>query len=313
MKLKRKIISIIAVIALVISSIPLTLMPGGITAEAAPADPTLVLNRPTAGIYVNEVTRVAYASNSIKPPSGNNSVIVKATKSGVPYLSGKFANIAYCGETPYSTQISFTPGVTLDSTPTISCSNTTVTYASATPTFSNGTYTWTVSGGTALVGTSLIFTVSYTYSETNKISGKTYTNKYETQCVSYVESISSPTGLYSTKRTFENFVVGTDTKNRSYIATMILGENTYGSLYNNGTADGTVDFTNDSAFTSSTPAWTSDFGNMRSISGTDASKNYNVAINADSNRPLSTVYIDKSVTSTLSSLNLRFHTVIPTY
>ena len=71
MKLKRKIISIIAVIALVISSIPLTLMPGGITAEAAPADPTLVLNRPTAGIYVNEVTRVAYASNSIKPPSGN--------------------------------------------------------------------------------------------------------------------------------------------------------------------------------------------------------------------------------------------------
>lgn len=313
MKLKRKIISIIAVIALAISSIPLTLMPGGITAAAAPADPTLVLNRPTAGIYVNEVTRVAYASNSIKPPSGNNSVIVKATKSGVPYLSGKFANIAYCGETPYSTQISFTPGVTLDSAPTISCSNTTVTYASATPTFSNGTYTWTVSGGTALVGTSLIFTVKYTYSETNKISGKTYTNKYETQCVSYVESISSPTGLYSIKRTFENFVVGTDTKNRSYIATMILGENTYGSLYNNGTGNGTVDFTNDSAFTSSTPAWISGFGNMRSISGSDASKNYNVAISADSNRPLSTVYIDKSVTSTLSSLNLRFHTVLPTY
>lgn len=313
MNLRRKIISIIAVIALVLSSVPLTLMPGGVTAAAAPADPTLVLNRPTAGIYVNEVTRVAYASNSLKPPAGNNSVIVKATKSGVPYLTGKFANIAYAGETPYSTQISFTPGVTLDNTPVISCSNTTVTYASDTPAFSNGTYTWTVSGGTAPAGSSLIFTVSYTYSEVNEISGKTYTNKYETQCVSYVEAISAPAGVYSTKRTFENFVVGTDTKNRSYIATMILGENTYGSVYNNGTGDGTVDFTNNSAFTNSVAAWTSEYGNMKAISGTDASKNYNVSYGADSNRPLSTVYIDKSVTSTLSSLNLRFLTVLPMY
>ena len=313
MKLKRKIISIIAVIALILSSIPLTVMPGSITAAAAPADPQLVLNRPTAGIYVNEVTRVAYASNSLKPPSGNNSVIVKATKSGVPYLSGKFANIAYAGETPYATQISFTPGVTLDSAPTISCNNTTVTYASSTPAFSNGTYTWTVSGGTAEVGSALVFTVSYVYSETNEISGKTYTNNYETYCVSYVEAIAAPAGIYSTKRTFENFVIGTNTKNRSYIATMILGENTYGSVYNNGTADGTVDFTNTSGFTASVSAWTTDFGNMKNFGGTSASKNYNVAINADSNRPLSTTYIDKSVTSTLSSLNLRFHTVLPTY
>ena len=313
MKLKRKVISILMVIALVLSSVPLTLMPGGLTAAAAPADPKLVLNRPTAGIYVNEVTRVAYASNSLKPPSGTNSVIVKATKSGVPYLSGKFANIAYVGETPYATQISFTPGLTLDSTPTISCNNTTVTYASSTPAFSNGTYTWTVSGGTATAGTTLVFTVSYSYSETNEVSGKTYTNNYETQCVSYVEAISAPTGIYSTKRTFENFVLGTDTKNRSYIATMILGENTYGSMYNNGTPDGTVDFTNTSAFTDSVGAWTTDFGNMKNIGGTSASKNFNVSYAADGNRPLATVYIDKSVTSTLSSLNLRFHTVLPTY
>ena len=313
MKLKRKVISIVMVIALVLSSVPLTLMPGGFTAAAAPADPKLVLNRPTAGIYVNEVTRVAYASNSLKPPSGNNSVIVKATKSGVPYLSGKFANIAYVGETPYATQISFTPGVTLDSAPTISCNNTTVTYASSTPAFSNGTYTWTVSGGTAEAGSVLIFTVSYTYSETNEISGKTYTNNYETQCVSYVEAIAAPTGIYSTKRTYEDYFVGSDTKNRSYIATMILGENTYGSIYNNGTANGTVDFTNASAFTSEVSAWTTHFGNMKNFGGSSASKNFNVSIKADSNRPLSTVYIDKSVTSTLSSLNLRFHTLLPTY
>ena len=52
---------------------------------------------------------------------------------------------------------------------------------------------------------------------------------------------------------------------------------------------------------------------MKNFGGSSASKNYNVAIDADSNRPLSTTYIDKSVTSTLSSLNLRFHTVLPTY
>ena len=111
----------------------------------------------------------------------------------------------------------------------------------------------------------------------------------------------------------EDYVFGSDTKNRSYIATMILGENTYGSIYNNGTAYGTVDFTNASAFTSEVSAWTTHFGNMKNFGGSNASKNYNVSIKADSNRPLSTVYIDKSVTSTLSSLNLRFHTLLPTY
>ena len=313
MKLKRKIISILMVIALVLSSIPLTLMPGGITAAAAPADPTLVLNRPTASIYVNEVTRVAYATNSLKPPVGNNSVIVKATKSGVPYLSGRFATIAYSGETPYATQISFTPGVTLENAPTISCNNTTVTYTSSTPAYANGTYTWTVSGGTAAVGTTLIFTVSYSYSETNQLSGKTYTNNYETQCVSYVESIAVPAGINTTKRTYAEYGFGQATKNRSYIATQILGENVYGSVYNNGTGNGSIDYTKTQAFTASASAWTTDFGVMKSFSDGTPSKNYNVAYNADSNRPLSVVYIDKSVTSTLASLNLRFHTVIPQY
>ena len=313
MKLRRKAVSILMVIALVLSSIPLTLVSGGITAAAAPADPTLVLNRPTASIYVNEVTRVAYSTNSLKPPVGNNSVIVKATKSGVPYLSGKFATIAYSGETPYATQISFTPGVTLESAPTISCSNTTVTYASSTPAYANGTYTWTVSGGTAAAGSTLIFTVSYSYTETNGLSGKTYTNSYETQCVSYVESILTPAGINTSKRTYAEYGLGQDTKNRSYIATQILGENVYGSVYANGTGNGSIDYTNTQAFTSSVSAWTGDFGVMKDFSDGTASRNYNVAYAADSNRPLSVVYIDKSVTSTLASLNLRFHTVLPTY
>lgn len=305
MKLKRRVISILMVIALVLTSIPLTLMPGSLEAMAAPADNTLVLHRPTAGIYVNEITRVAYESNSMRAPDDTHSVIVKATKSGTPYLTGQYAEIAYAGETPYATQISFTPGVTLDAEPKITCNNTSVTFVSDTPAFSNGTYTWTVSGGTAKVGSTLLFTVSYAYSEMNEISNKTYTNTYETQCVSYVESIATPAGIYSSKRTFQNFVLGTDTKNRSYVATMVLGENTYGSLYNGGTGDGTINV-GDSL------GWTKDFGVMKYVEGSSSSKNYNVGFSADANRPLSTVYIDKSVTATLSALNLRIHTVVPT-
>ncbi len=307
MKLKRRVISVLMVLALVLTSIPMTLLPGSVTASAAPAEASLVLNRPTAGIYVNEVTRVAYSSNSMKPPSGENSVIVKATKSGIPYLTGTYAPMAYVGETPYATQISFTPGVTLPEAPTISCSNTTVTYASETPAYANGTYTWTVSGGTAVVGSVLIFTVSYSYSETNAVSGKTYTNRYETQCVSYVESIATPAGMYTSKRTYQSYGLGSDTKNRSYVAEMVLGENTYGTVHNGGSGDGSIDFNNNDAFNTSTAAWTTDYGVMKRFDGTSTSRNYNVSFKADANRPLSITYIDKSVTSTLSSLNLRIH------
>lgn len=308
MKLKRRVISALMIVALVLTSIPLTFMPGSVTASAAPAEASLVLNRPTAGVYVNEVTRVAYSSDSMKPPSGDNSVIVKATKSGMPYLSGKYAEMAYVDETPYATQISFTPGVTLEEAPKISCSNTTVTYVSDTPAYANGTYTWTVSGGTAVVGSVLIFTVSYTYSETNELSGKTYTNTYETQCVSYVESIATPAGMYTSKRTYANYVVGSDTKNRSYVGEMVLGENTYGTVYNGGSGNGSINFNDNNAFNTSSDSWTTDFGVMKRFDGTSSSKKYNVAYKADSNRPLSVTYIDKSVTSTLSSLNLRIHT-----
>lgn len=304
MKLKKRVISILTVIALLLTSIPLTLMPGSLEVKAASADNSLVLHRPTAGIYVNEVTRVAYANNSLRAPDDTNSVIVKATKSGTPYLTGQYAELAYAGETPYATQISFTPGVTPDAEPKITCSNTSVTFVSDTPAYSNGTYTWTVSGGSAKVGTTLIFTVSYSYSEKNEISGKTYTNTYETQCVSYVESIATPAGMYTTKRTYLNGVVYTDTKNRSYVATMVHGENTYGSVYNGGSGNGTINI-GDSI------SWTSDFGVMKRFEGTSSAKNYNVAYSADSNRPLSTVYIDKSITSTLSALNLRIQTIAP--
>ncbi|MBR3836027.1 MAG: hypothetical protein IKJ69_04470 [Clostridia bacterium] len=303
MKLIKKVISFILAAALVLTALPFTFTGFGIVASASvPADSTLDIDRPAANVTVTEVTRVAYASNSMKQPAGSNSVIVRATPSGVPMLNGYFTSIAYAGETPVSTQVSFTPGVELTSEPTISCSNTTVIMSDAY--YSNGTYTWYVLSGTATVGTTLFFTVTYTHTSVNAVTGKSYTNTYNTYGASYVEAIISPAGLYSTKRTYEDFVLGQSTKNRSYVSSYILGANTYGALYNNGVGEGSAYFESQG----SAPGWTTEYGMMHYSDGHSASRDFNIGYEADDNRPISYIYYDRSLHSSLSDLNLRIVT-----
>ena len=297
-KITKKILSVILAAALVLAALPVC-----ITTGSAVTDDSLKMNRPMANLYVTPVTRVAYEQNSMKAPSGNNSVIVKSTPSGMPYLSSTKTAITYAGETPVATQIVFTPGVELDETPVLLCNNSTVKW-NETPTHSNGTYTWTVSGGTATAGTFIVFTVSYKFSETNAVTGKTYTNTYTTSAATHVEAIATPAGIYTTKKTYELWGVESSTKNRSYVASFILGQNTYGSIYNNGAADGSIAFDRYS-WTLDNPGWTDVYGAMQHFDGEDASRNYNVAYGVDTNRPVSTVYFDTSMNSTLSDLNLR--------
>ena len=304
MKSCRKIISFLIAITLILSSLPFSL----VTQAAAAADPkaadsSLAIRRPVASVHVTDVTRVAYAKNSMRQPSGSNSIIVKATPSGMPELNGNFSSvIAYAGETPMATQISFTPGVELPSAPTIVCSNNTVTLSNYS--YSNGTYIWSVTGGTATVGTTLIFTITYNYTDHNAVTGKDYTRTYKSYGVSYVEAIVTPAGEYSTKRTYEDFFFGQSTKNRSYVASYILGANTYGTLYNNGVGEGSVFFES----TNSSPGWTTEYGMMHTSDGHSADRDYNIAYHADDNRPFSYVYFDRSIHSTLSDLNLRIVT-----
>lgn len=303
MKKFKKVISCMLAAALVLAAVPFSAVE---TSAASPtniyADASLVLNRPQASVIVTEVTRVAYQANSMMAPSGNNSVIVKSTPSGIPYLGTNRSNtIGYAGETPVATTVVFTPGVVLDETPTLVCGNSTVTWSA--PVFSNGTYTWTVTGGTAMAGSTLVFTVNYVYSEVNNVTGKTYTYSYSTGGTSYVEPIATPAGLFSTKRTYSNWGLGTTTQNRSYLSSFILGKNAYGSLYNNGTGDGSVAFA--TTAWANGASWTDQYGVMQSMSGSDASRDYNVAFKVDDNRPVTTVYYDTSINSTLSDLNLR--------
>ena len=302
MRLSKKVISLLIAITLILSSLPFSVIRSA-AATTGVTDSSLALRRPVASVYVTDVTRVAYSRYSMKQPSGSNSVIVKATPSGMPELNGNFTSaIAYAGETPVATQIAFTPGVELQSSPSVSCSNTTVTFSDYS--YTNGTYVWSVTGGTATAGTTLIFTITYTHTDSNAITGRDYTRTYKSYGVSYVEAIASPAGEYSTKRTYEDFWLGQSTKNRSYVSSYILGANTYGTLYNNGAGEGSVFFES----TNSTPGWTTDYGMMHRSDGQSASRDYNIAYNADDNRPLSNVYFDRSIHSTLSDLNLRLVT-----
>ena len=302
MKSCRKVISLLIAITLILSSLPITLATTASAAEPRATDASLVLKRPVASVYVTDVTRVAFERYSMRQPLGSNSVIVNATPSGMPELNTSFPTVAYAGETPVATQIAFTPGVELPSAPTISCSNTTVTISNYS--YSNGTYVWSVTGGTATVGTTLIFTVTYTYTDYNAVTGKNYTRTYNSYGVSYVDAIATPAGEYSTKRTYEDFFFGQSTKNRSYVASYILGANTYGTLYNNGAGEGSVYFES----TGSAPGWTTDYGMMHKSDGQSADRDYNIAYHADDNRPISYVYFDRSIHSTLSDLNLRLVT-----
>ncbi len=303
MKSVKKIMSVLIALALAVTSLPIALVSADAAeVRAVPADQSLVIKRPMATVQVTDVTRVAYARYSMRQPVGSDSVIVNATPSGMPELAGNFNSLAYGGETPVATMIVFTPGVELDSPPTISCNNTTVTLSNYT--YSNGTYTWSVTGGSAVAGTGLSFDVAYSYTDYNVVTGKYYTNTYHSYGTSYVEAIATPAGEYSTKRTYEDFFFGQSTKNRSYVASYILGANSYGSLYNGGSGDGSVNFTS----TGSEPGWTGDYGVMKTADGHTASRDFNICFEADSNRPLTYVYYDRSIYSSLSDINLRLVT-----
>ncbi len=300
----KKLISVFIAVALVFSSLPITFFNAG-AAEPGDiaADSSLIIKRPMASLQVSDVTRVAYQRYSMRQPTGSDSVIVKATPSGMPELSGNFVDaLAYAGETPVSTQITFTPGVELETPPTVSCNNTTVTFSDYV--YSNGSYTWTVTGGTAVVGTTLLFDVAYSYTDYNAITDKYYTNTYHSYGTTYMEAIAMPAGEYSTKRTYEEFGLGQSTKNRSYVASYILGANSYGGFYDGGSGSGSVNFES----TGSEPGWTGEYGMMKDVSGQSANRDYNICFQADSNRPLTNVYYDKSIHSSLSDLNLRIVT-----
>ncbi len=295
MRITKKALSIILAIAMLITAVPMSLT--GFAADISIGSEDTPVNtaqsdtliRPAATITATPVTRIcADPSNPMKGTTGSGT-IVAATPSGIPMTSYAYAAAAYAGETPTYTTITFTPGREVTDV-ALTCSHeiTTGEY-----TINNGVHTVTVTGGTANVGDTIIFTVSYKYVYTDSETGKTYNSDktFESVCYSHVESVLEPAGIYSYERTNNGWGA---TQNRSYISTFILGEATYSE----STSAGSVNFNGAGTTTS--------YGKMFiDASNDDNSRRWNVSYAADGNRPITHVYMDKGANSTLADLNLR--------
>ncbi len=301
MRITKKALSILLAIAMLITAVPMSFTGFAAdvnigsepdTANTAQSD---VLIRPSVTLTATPVTRIC--ANLSNPMKGTTTTgyTVAATPSGIPQTSYTYAAASYAGETPTATTIVFAPGKEVTNVG-ITCNNETVQFNDAT--FSNNVYSISIKdGATASVGDTLIFTVTYKYVYTDTVTGKTYNSDktFSTTCYSYVESVLEPAGQYSYRKTHENWVFGTTTKNRSYISTFMLGENTYSE----STTTGSVNFNGAGTTTS--------YGSMLIADGDDGgnSKFYNTAYSADSNRPQARVYMDKGAHSTLADLNFR--------
>ena len=273
---------------------------------------------PTVTVTASPVVRVASAAGALTL----GTTIVQATPSGVPYISGNYTKEAYAGETPTNATITFKSDLSLanNKNVTITCvNNSSIKFTSTNP--DNNTWIWTVTGGTAQAGTYLDFEIGYSYTYTDKLTGQTLTKSYKAYASSYVENIIQPAGVYMNLYRTKSWNHSGEELDSVY---RILGLNTYGSYYDNGTGDegrgdnfkkdatvwahGYYDFTKPEASgwgQNATAAdgyglllWGKDNG--------DGNKTGNTGL--DKQRPVSTTYIDSSEGTALNgaNINLRY-------
>ncbi len=303
MKTSKKILSVLLAVALVISVFSVNFTAAEIkpTGTVFKEIPTTAGERPRAEFFCTEVTRVAKGVNSVEP--GN--VIVKATPSGVPELSGSYAAQAYAGETPIATQITFVSS-TVGVTPVkLTCNNETVIFTDMKFDGSTGTYTCEIKSGTAQPGEALVFTMDYKWTDGNE---------YQEKCVSYVEGIVTG-GVYTyLECTFKPFS-GTASFYRTSISaiTRLLGK---GVFYEQPATITTSDTDPHKTYGVYNVATATELSNVAS--------GYNTLIYRDDKNveakggtkdiyftnyipgvPTAHVYVDSSKTTTLADINLR--------
>ena len=273
---------------------------------------------PTVTVTASPVVRVASAAGALTL----GTTIVQATPSGVPYISGNYTKEAYAGETPTNATITFKSDLSLanNKNVTITCvNNSSIKFTSTNP--DNNTWIWTVTGGTAQAGTYLDFEIGYSYTYTDKLTGQTLTKSYKAYASSYVENIIQPAGVYMNLYRTKSWNHSGEELDSVY---RILGINTYGSYYDNGTGDeGRGD-----NFKKDATVWAHGYYNFTvpEASGwgqnATAADGYGLLLwgkdNGDGNktgntgldkqRPVSTTYIDSSEGTALNgaNINLRY-------
>ncbi len=164
----KKIISILLVIAMVMSIAPVSVLTSAAESEFTYVEPTF--SQSTYSIDTSattEVIRVAAGIGSFSiPASGTAGKIVAATPSGVPENSGAFAVVGYGGETPKAPAARFTfygdPSL-LDGVPTPTPDNATIKFKDMYYTDFDGgrTYVYEINSGEAVAGSYVTYTWTY--------------------------------------------------------------------------------------------------------------------------------------------------------
>ena len=268
-----------------------------------------------------DVIRIAASAGSFSvPASGQEGVIVSATPSGIPSNSGTYKDIAYAGETPSPAKIVFSiTGIKPDAVPTITATNISGFAATVQTPVTSGdttTYTWNITGGSALKGANVVFTITY------KLKGVSY----QAFAYSHVEHILVMNGwLTHLSRTS-----GTNVKWRHALAFQLQSKNMYSGM-NSGTPTKTLGYINYASEGAMNGGALKGFGNEDNVDGSvdaygsavpnnsipgeevgafikfrneQGGGRYNGCFSDDGNRSESMVYIDRR-DEDLRSLNMR--------
>ena len=326
MTISKRVLSVILSVVMLLSIVPMSASAVEVsTGEALSANQAMVDDGtgreiiPMATVTAPDVVRVAAASGSM----AKGSTIVSATPSGVPAISGSYTAEAYAGETPSAPQITFVCDLSLanNKNVTIACTNnTSVTFTQTNP--NNNTWVWTVSGGTAAAGSYLDFEIGYSYTYTDRLTGKEVTNSYVAYASSYVAGIIQPAGMYVDLHRTKLF----HTAEELDAVYRILGKNTFGSFYVDPANPDDVGSSD--AFKEDKSCWSHGYFDFVDLTAKSWSQNASVAdgyatvlmakddgdgnkygnTGLDRQRPVSTTYIDSSKGTALNgaNINLRY-------
>ena len=305
MKTSKRILSSVMAFIMVFSIFTVGFTANAVEANSARLDEIVLepITRPVVDFYCTPVTRVAKAANSMEP--GNQ--IVKATPSGVPELSGAYAQQAYAGETPEASRVYLatkTAGITPDNV-TITCDNESVTLSAMKVDTASGAYCCDITGGTAEPGTLITFTVDYVWTDGNA---------YQEKCVSYVENISTGGSyayaelVYKPYFGMSSWYIGS-----ASASTRILGKGVYYEQPAGfeGSTDplstyGTYDPSTGSYIENNAGGYNTHIYNSSASHQENMAPRVETANNAFvTGTPIAHVYIDTSATKTLSDINLR--------
>lgn len=301
---KRRLLSLVLATVMVFSAFSAALPTFAVTAQSVSKADVSYLKSPDPGVTVSctEITWIAAEAGSLM--TGN--VIVPATKSGLPYASA--------GESPEYTTIraTFTNLPDEKQQPTIACTNGGKGIVMTTPTFDKNskTYTWSLLNGQSADGNILEFSITY------KFNGQNYTNR----AYSFVRGISHPAGFALERSFYTTHYVGDffgwAAKDKATVSfyTSVMGRNTYSSMPDLGASNAELHRTifnpADGVFYMTTG---SEYSVVRSLTSETTTSTSGSNLHTVAVMPITDVYIDTSVTSSLADLNLRVESRVPNY